>query len=89
MVTTIFWPLLGIRKRGERKSVRPVISNGGPSKFHVRQRHIGIYVCRDADRSPVFCIGCTCPVGLAGIVNGVTTQKEVRGQTLSDSKAKD
>ena len=47
------------------------------SEFHCRKGHISVYVSVETltSRQRSLCIGCTCPVGLAGIVNGVTTQK--------------
>jgi hypothetical protein len=32
-------------------------------------------VCRGANLSPAFCIGCTRRLGLAGVLNGVTAQQ--------------
>ena len=48
-----------------------------------------IHVCRDADLSPAFCIGCTRRLGLASVLNGVAAQQEMCRQTIAVSQTKD
>jgi hypothetical protein len=59
------------------------------SESQCRQGPRSVDVCRDANLSPAFCIGCTSRLGFASLPNGVAAQQEMGGQAITGSRTKD